>query len=174
MTRLLSLDLATRTGWAFGDTEAGDPVSGVFKAQNAGVELGPFLHSFGHWLRSTIAERQIEIAVLEEPIMPGGMMQMATLLKLYGLIGIAETVCHSLQVPCRQLAAGTWKKAFCGRAGFGKSAKPYPPLVRCRELGWAPADDNEADALGLWVASCQRISPQSAVRFDPLFRKQAA
>ncbi|MGE0699081.1 MAG: hypothetical protein AB7O57_08300, partial [Hyphomicrobiaceae bacterium] len=172
MPNLLSLDLATKTGWARGDTEAGDPVSGVHKATNAGAELGPFLHSYGHWLRSQIIEHSVTIVVLEEPIMPMGTLQLATLLKLYGLVGITEAVCHASRVQCRQLAAGTWKKAFCGKAGFGKSKKPYPPMVRCLELGWRPSDDNEADALGLFVASCQRISPQAATRFDPLFRVQ--
>jgi hypothetical protein len=173
MARLLSLDLATRTGWAFGATEAGDPVSGVLQLPKSGVELGPFLHSYGHWLRATVVEYEVEVIVFEEPIMPNGFTQLATLLKLYGLIGMTETVAFTMKVPCRQVAAGTWKKGFCGKAGFGKSAKPYPPIIKCHELGWRHIkDDNEADAVGLHVYSCRMFSPKEVARFDPLFREQ--
>lgn len=169
--QMLALDLATKLGWAYGDTEAGEPVSGSFQLPKSGVELGPFLAAYGQWLQPMVQKHGIEIIVMEEPIMPNGMTQMATLLKLYNLIGTTERGAYAWAVPVRQVPASTWKKYFCGKGNVGKSTKPYPPIVRCHELGWEHIkDDNEADALGLWCYSAGVISPRSAVRFDPLFR----
>ena len=170
--RLLSLDIATKLGWCHGDTGGGDPVSGVHALPKTGEELGPFLHSYGHWLKKLLETERIERVIFEEAIMPSGMTNLTTLLKLYGLIGMTETVCYTKQIPVFQIAAGTWKKAFCGRGNFGKSAKPYPPIARCQEMGWTVKDDNEADARGIWVTAVQRIDASSAMRFDPLFRDQ--
>lgn len=169
--QLLSLDLATKLGWAYGNTEAGDPVSGSFQLPKTGNELGPFLAAYGRWLQPMVQNHGIELIVMEEPIMPNGMTQMATLLKLYNLVGTTERGAYHWGVPVRQVPAGSWKKAFCGKGNFGKKTSPYPPIVRCHELGWDHVnDDNEADALGLWVYSAGAVTPGAGTRFDPLFR----
>jgi hypothetical protein len=173
MARLLSLDLATKTGWAFGTTEAGDPVSGVLSLPKTGVELGPYLNDFAQWLNRLCIEHDVEQIVYEEPIMPMGSIRKDTLMKLYNLAGTAERVAHHRKVPVRSVDAGTWKKFFCGRGGFGKSTKPYPPIIKCREYGWQPKDDNEADAIGLWFYGCAVLSPKEYMRFDPLLRRAA-
>lgn len=171
--RALSLDLATETGWASGDTLIGEPKFGLWRGPSTGVELGPFLTSFAQWLNGKCVEDEIEIIIFEEPIMPNGMTNLQTLLKLYNLVGTAERVAHHRKIPVRQVAAGTWKKSFCGKAGFGKSAKPYPPIMKCREYGWQVSNHNVADGLGIWVHACRILSPKAAERFDPLFRAAA-
>jgi hypothetical protein len=174
MPRLLALDLATRIGWAHGDTDAGDPASGVVKLPATGEELGPYLAAYGSWLMPMIKDNGIEAIVFEEPIMPRGMTQIATLLKLYNLIGTTERAAYHLGIPIRQVAAPSWKKGFTGSAAFGKAKKPYPPIAKCHALGWTHVrDDNQADALGIWVYSCRFYAPAKADRFDPLFRKAA-
>ena len=173
--RMLSLDLATTLGWAFGDTETGDPVSGTKKLPSTGDELGPYLAAYGQWLMPVLKEREPQVIVFESPIMPGiGTTTISTLLKLYNLIGTTERAAYALGIKCRQVSSAEWKKGFCGSARFGKSAKPYPPIVRCGQLGWTVKDHNEADACGIWVHACRFFSPGAVARFDPLFRKAAA
>lgn len=169
--RLLSLDLATRLGWASGDTEAGDPVSGYYQLPKTGEDIGRFIAAYHNFLVQLIKDQDPELIVFEEPINNAGKTTLSTLLKLWGLCSHTEFVATWKKIHVRQVNSGTWKKGFVGRGGFGKSAKPYPVLVACHERGWEHiVDDNEADAVGLWCFSVRFASPGKEARFDPLAR----
>jgi Holliday junction resolvasome RuvABC endonuclease subunit len=172
MTRLLGLDIATVTGWSFGDTEVGDPVSGVKKLPSTGAELGPFLLPFEAWLTEMINTREPEQIVFEEPILPRMNTQLSTTLKLHSLIGLTELIAMRHRISITQVAAGSWKKGFTGQGNASKKMVPYPVVRRCHELGWEHIKDhNEADALGLWVYAARFFSPAAVARFDPLARQ---
>lgn len=169
--RLLSLDLATTLGWASGDTEAGDPVSGIRKLPSTGDDIGRFLVAYNEFLQQLIADQRPDLIVMEAP-MPtqSGRSTQSTILKLYGLCSHTEMVAVYKRIEVRQVAAATWKKGFCGNGRASKSDKPYPVITRCHALGWEHVkNDNEADALGIWTYSVRFASPGKEQRFDPLF-----
>jgi hypothetical protein len=175
--QLLALDLATKVGWACGDTSTGDPVSGVHTLPSTGDDIGKFAGAFDDFLRGMSERYQPKLIVIEEPMVTtAGRTTLATSLKLQGLCYHAELVAQQFKLKCRQVPAGTWKKAFCG-PGAGKTSKnvkPYPVVVACRQRGWLDIkDDNEADARGLFVYACGVIDPRNSSRFDPIFRHAA-
>jgi Holliday junction resolvasome RuvABC endonuclease subunit len=171
--RLLSLDLATHLGWCYGDPEAGDPVSGHHRLPSTGDEIGPFGAAYGEFLRAMLKEARPTNVVMEAPMQTtGGKTPMATMQKLQGLCYHTEVICWNHGgIDCRQVPAATWKKAFTGSGRASKSQKPYPVIVACRERGWNHVtDDNEADAIGIWVYAAGMLAPKKALRFDPLGR----
>jgi hypothetical protein len=42
-------------------------------------------------------------------------------------------------------------------------------IGRCRALGIHVEDDNQADAIALWLFQCAQIRPQLGLRTSPLF-----
>ena len=170
--RLLSLDLATHLGWAYGDTDHDDPVSGHYRLPSTGEEIGPFGAAYGEWLLKMIAEARPEWCVMEAPMQTtGGKTPMATMQKLQGLCYHTEVICWHKEIKCRQVPAATWKKTFTGSGKASKSQRPYPVLRACHQRGFnRVVDDNEADAIGIWVHAAGLLAPKQALRFDPLGR----
>ena len=169
---ILSLDLATRLGWAYGDARKGHPVSGWHQLPKTGEELGPFAAAYDQWLTEMLAEALPGLVVFEEPIPPtAGRSTMTTICKLTGLCWHTEYVCQQRGIDVRKVHGGTWKSHFVGgKQKVSKAIKPYPVTVRCHQLGWtAVSDDNEADALGLWSYACSVVAPGAALRLTPLF-----
>lgn len=174
--RVLSLDLATATGFAYGNVDAGEPVSGSFRVKDKGI--GPFARAFDLELGQLIDRADPTMIVFEAPMVSNtGNTPLATAIKLYGLAWHVEFVATQRGLPIVQEYAQTWKSAVVG-GQFGKKPKTgvnpktwvYPPFVACRHRGWTITDDNEADALCLWLFAVGRINPRAAARFDPLAR----
>jgi hypothetical protein len=168
--RLLSLDLATRLGWAVGDLEHGDPVWGEHRLPSGNDDTQMFFLAYGIWLKEMLAAEKPNVIVMEAPMGGSSVMNAITDYKLKGLCVCTELVAAGRQVPVRQVPAGTWKKSFTGTGRFGKSTKPYPPIEACAARGWAVKTDNMADALGIFVHGVGALAPGSVARFEPLFR----
>lgn len=173
--RLLALDLATRLGFASGDTTTCQPVSGWHQLPKTGDDLGRFARAYHGFLVEVVAETSPEIIVIEEP-MPtqAGKSTMATTMKLQGLCWHTEFYGEMKRLKVFQVPAQKWKKALCGTAKVSKKMKPYPPMVACAARGWDVTDDNEADALGIWLYSTQLLDPEHSIQMDPLFMGQAS
>ncbi len=61
----------------------------------------------------------------------------------------------------------SWRKHFCGE---GRPKDPKQATInRCRILGWTVANDDEADAAGLWSFGMAKHYPQWSPRSTPLF-----
>ena len=168
----LALDLATRLGWAIGHTTSSTPQSGSYSLPKTGEELGPFFAAYHNWLIDILNKNNIEIIVFEAP-MPTqmGRSTIATTLKLQGLCVHTEFVGYMKKIKTFQVSASTWKKQL---TGTGRVSKPkpgngeYPVTTACRQRGWAPRCDNEADALGVWAYTCTCISPHESWHHMPL------
>lgn len=163
-TAILALDVASSSGWAFGSI--GDtPQHGVFTLPPSGDDLGRALHTFATWLSAKVRELQPREIVFEAPILPA-QTNIKTLKKLYCLAGMVEFIAAIEGVPCSEITAGEWRKAFLG---------PYYPksstrdelkravIAACRQMGWEPRQDDDADAMGiLYVTQCARNQQASA------------
>ena len=141
--RILSLDLATKTGYAYRD-DWGKIISGVkdFKVKG---KLDPALR-FSYlqdWISSSLSPfYRMDKIFYEQPHKSGGKGAEF----LIGLVTIVKVWCAEHAVAYDYVHTGTLKKWATGN---GHAKKP-DMIKRAREiLGREPIDDNEADAVCL-------------------------
>jgi Holliday junction resolvasome RuvABC endonuclease subunit len=112
----------------------------------------------------------IKTAIFEKPLLNQKTPNLVMQRKLYSIAGVIEMVCYELEVDCFEIDAGTWKKAFTGTGRVSKKQKPYPPWVRCEELGWKCSTTDEADACGIWTTFVNGLNDPSMQKLlGPLF-----
>lgn len=74
---------------------------------------------------------------------------LATVLKLCALAGMAEWFALRIRAHYRQVEQAKWRKHFFGR-GTGKSKELKAAAIEAAKLrGWNPMNDHEADAAGV-------------------------
>ena len=161
---ILSLDVATSTGWAHG--EPGEaPSHGVFVLPSTGDDLGRALHHFASWLAGKVKELRPREIVFEAPILPAT-TNFKTCRKLYTLAGIVELVAIAEGIPCSEMASSEWRRHFLGShypKGAGRDELKRAVIAACRAIGWNPRSDDDADALAmLSVALAFRNQQQAA------------
>lgn len=170
--RILFLDLATTTGYAFGSTAAVEE-SGTFRFPRTGDDYGTLvwamLDAFGE-LSDRLKPDQIGF---EAPVMPQK-TTIQTLRKLYLMGPMVEAVALKRKIPCFEGGRSEILTHFLGR-GYPQQREARQSHVKnkCTARGWKFADDNEADALaGLdWALACD--VPNFAIAGTPLFGRKA-
>jgi crossover junction endodeoxyribonuclease RuvC len=175
MTRLLALDLSSHTGFACGSVQEGIVESGTFHIPKTGENVGLFLAHYRKWLDSTITRYEPWTVFFEAPVLPGrGKAGLLILRKLYSLAGLTELVTHDRSLDCREANTSDIVTHFCGKGSprFG-DARKKATIAKCRERGWSPRDDNEADALALLDYAFSLIKPAHALEATPLFQGAA-
>lgn len=153
MTRtLLALDLGTTTGWALRTPDL-RIVSGThaFKPQRFEGGGMRFLR-FVRWLD----ELQTLSGGLQHLVFEEVRRHASTdAAHAYGgFLGQLSAWCEQRQIPYRGVPVGTIKKHATGKGNANKDAM----LAAVRDWGYAPVDDNEADALALlhWAIEQER------------------
>lgn len=170
---LLALDIASVTGFAYGDpvahriavagplevsTSGGEgwvkPRSGFKRIAPVGAHRGEAFHFFSGWIGATVTMLQPDWIFYEAPIMGGGKSNFATVRLLTGFASEVERLAYALSLPLPiQVQNGTIKKHW---AGTGRAEKT-DMVGACRARGWKVSDHNEADALGLFDFAASRI-----------------
>lgn len=170
MRTLLTLDIATATGWAMGDPLAhrvaggpldlaggGDwpkPKSGVHRACAPGARLGAALSAYTKSWGGVLERHRPVWVAYEAPIMGGKAANLQTVRLLNGMIGEIERLCFDLGLPAPiEINNGAIKKHW---GGSGRAQK-HDMVAACRARGWPVTDHNEADALGLFDLVAARI-----------------
>ena len=161
---ILSLDVASSSGWAYGGP--GEvPQHGSFLLPSTGEDLGRYGVEFLQWLTAKLVELQPREVVFEAPILPR-QTNLNTTRKLHGLALLVEVACALKGVPCSEIGNSEWRRQFLGPY--------YPPkacrdelkravIAACRNMGWNPRGDDDADALGiLHVVSSHRNQARAA------------
>jgi Holliday junction resolvasome RuvABC endonuclease subunit len=145
----LTLDLGTKTGWAVGafgrQTESGTREFRTTRFDGGGVRL---LH-FRSWLFDLYKAYTFRAVYYEEVRRHAGV----DAAHAYG--GFMGTLCawcedtadprKPVAIPYQGIPVGTIKRAATGKGNANKEAMIAAMVAR----GYAPADDNEADALAL-------------------------
>lgn len=170
---ILALDLAARTGWAFGKVGARSPISGSIRFAKPGASLGMVFSTCRVWLRDLVLLHQPNVVVFESPMTPAhmsGKTNATTIRLLVGLTAIAEEACFGLD--CREAKVIEVRRHFIGANPKREQAKALT-IAACRRLGWAPVDDNAADALALWHYQASVFEPLLSLQTHPLFRRQS-
>lgn len=168
---ILSLDVATRMGWAFG-SPGEYPRSGSVRLAPPGSSNGTIGRGMLRWLTDFITVSQPSMIYYEVPLDPrhmGRKTTFATARILLGLPFLVETIAEARGIfKLREAGVQDVRKHFCGTAR--PADKKQAVLARCRQLGWKPEDDNAADALALWDFACAIEAPGAAIVTAPLFQ----
>ena len=144
---MLALDLGTSTGWAL---QAGDDfiTSGTVSLKHTRFDGGGmrFLR-FRRWLEQLDLDAgPIEVIHFEEVRRHVG----TDAAHVYGgLLGVLTAWCEENLVAYQGVPVGTIKRFITGKGNADKAAV----MAAVRAEGFAPADDNEADAIAilLWA-----------------------
>ena len=148
---VLALDLGTTTGWALrlGDRSI---LSGIQTFRPGRFEGGGMRYlRFTDWLvEIAMRAHGIRRIVFEEVRRHAG----TDAAHVYGgFLGTLTSWCEAHQVPYEGVAVGTIKRFATGKGNADKAAM----TAAMRARGFAPADDNEADAIALllWATEAQ-------------------
>ena len=147
MTGVLALDLGTTTGWAL-RLPGGNIVSGTASFRPGRYDGGGmrFLRFHG-WLDRTAADAGgFAVVHFEEVRRHAGTDAAHT---YGGFLATLGAWCERAGVPYGGVPVGTIKKFATGRGNADKAAM----IAAMQARGFAPADDNEADALAILLHS---------------------
>lgn len=163
--KLITLDLASRTGWTAGPIDC-PPVWGHFELSGSGRCFGRRMWLFESWLHRMIDEHEPDELVYEKPIIGRG----TTLESRYITIGLAthtEKVCYEHGVRYLWVDNKTAKKEFSGSGNATKDDM----IAAARVRGFKVLVHDEADALAVRYVRMLQLDETLAVHmFDPLFQ----
>lgn len=171
--RVLALDTARRTGWAYGEFE-GPRLFGAFELPQTGERIAPYLIMFEKYVHDLIATHRPQKIAFESPLLNPRRDNVVKNRKLYGLVNSIEVIAHKMDIPCVEESIGRIRTHFLGKGFPRKSdAVNIAIKVRCRELGWDVPHNytDEASALALLDYILSLEKPALAVNAKPLFQR---
>ena len=156
---ILALDLATRFGWAEGTLE-GPPRYGSERFAPAGADRAAVLgKAIVHFQRRFMAFKPA-VVVFEAPLPPSfmrGHTNFSTSRTLLGLPAIIEGLCSINGIyRVREAKVSDIRRFFIGGNPRGEEGKKQT-IEKLVGMGYAPQDDNAADALALWHYACANV-----------------
>jgi Holliday junction resolvasome RuvABC endonuclease subunit len=174
---ILSLDLATQTGWCAGSGEE-LPELGSVKIPDTGEDYGAWALFFEKWLLLLLEEQQPSVVTFESAILPKDRFNPetkrmestthpVTVKKLNWLSVHVEHACAKLGLECAQTPNSTVKKALTGN---GRAQKP-DMMAAAKRCGLTPKNFDEADAFGVWIVSVRAYARQYQHRWDTLLAR---
>jgi len=177
--RLLALDIAATTGFAFWPSERPMPECGSHKIRCD--YLGERAAKFVDWLAPLIAAKEIDVLAIEAIVPMRGATSLDALEWLYGCSWRVKELCWRRNIQLLRVGVGQWRSFFIGRAHAPreiekpKRRKWLKDAVKekCRERGWSPCDDNAADALGLADYVRAKLDPDYGAATTPLMESAA-
>jgi len=168
--RILALDIAATTGWAFSDEKT--KRSGI---KSFGLPLGEFADNFEAWLLAVIAEYQPDMIAVEAPVPVRGKTRLDIQMRAYGAHAIVHKTCRRKGIRLENVDVGKWRKEFIGRARApalldGKKPKAHQrrawlkkaAVSECERRGWPVSSDDEADAVGVLSFASHLIATKMA------------
>lgn len=153
-------DLATSTGWAFGEP-GGIPLFGSFLVARAGAGVGEFAAGYERRAYDQLTKFKPDCFCFEGAFV-GDKTSFDTARKLLGLVVVAEKCAFDCAVPMvRELQHSSISKFFTGSGRWKRAEGKQIIMKVCRALGWTPADHDQADALAGWAMQCHLIEPRA-------------
>lgn len=138
MNKILALDIATVTGWKTETT------SGTWNLKpNRGESEGMRVVRFKAKVRELIELEEINLVAYERPagVHKGSIMVASE------MIGVLKDLCIEKNVNLACFSANEIKKFATGKGNANKGAM----IASARIQGYNPIDDNEADAIHLYL-----------------------
>ena len=151
---ILALDIATNTGAAFGDPADGLPALTSARFGEPGDSLEASFAAAMCWMENLLNARNPSRVVFESPLQPSfmrGHTTATTIRKLQGLAAIIGGTAHRMGFfNIAEAPVADIRMHFLGSRRIKSAEAKKATIARCRELGLAPKNDNEADAAALW------------------------
>lgn len=168
MEGILTLDLATATGWAFWKPGMAQPRHGVWRMPSTGEDIGRFIDAFHRLFEDFCTLERPAYIGFEAPVgYSVNMTNPATTTKLYGLATHVEWMIYRLKGPSAfQTNISQVRKHFCGRVIRPSDAMKRLVYDTCGEFQWFPHDDNAADALSMLHYSAYVLRKYIEVPWD--------
>jgi Holliday junction resolvasome RuvABC endonuclease subunit len=145
MKGLLALDIATKTGWKT-ETSSGTWDLKVNRGESEGMRVVRFKSK----VREMIRLENIRIVVYER----AGGLHKSSIMVQSEMIGVLKDLCIEVGVELGCYSAKEIKKFATGNGNAGK-----PLMIKAaQELGYNVEDDNEADAIHLFLLARKDLS----------------
>lgn len=136
--KILALDIATNTGWK---TET---ASGVWNLKpNRGESEGIRVVRFKAKVRELVDIEGINLIAYERP----AGMHKSSIMVASEMVGVLKDFCMERDIALACYSATEIKKYATGRGNANKEAM----IKAARDRGYLPKDDNEADAILLYL-----------------------
>jgi hypothetical protein len=155
MTVWCALDLSlSSTGFASWSNEAAALTHGRWPLADSMKWRGRGYVRLHRELMAIHAETPIDHLIFEEPLTPAsvsGHTNIDILQTLAGLAAHAESFAAAVKAVPRPVHVATWRRHFIGPMPRGTKSPDLKAMTvkRCRELGFKPLTNDEADAIGL-------------------------
>lgn len=144
---ILTLDLATRTGWAYGPGSQRLTKPQAFGAVDLnGASTPAKWANLLDWLGAQFQVMRPDLVVFEAPLPPAAQKHANTARFLWGLCAATEIICYRWSIKCQEQDASTVRKRLIGH---GRPSKE-DIVSWCRARGLVIDDHNAADAVTLW------------------------
>ena len=179
---IVGLDLATSTGFAFGDGLSRPRVAAI-RMPSTSEDVGSFLVFFRTFLFPLLHRLSTEasdqggrvMVVFEAPILIDT-TNIATTRKLQGLAAVVEMVVVDLKglgfpIECREVAGSTVKKELTGSGRAEKGDMMVAARAAGITISPGKEGEDEADAFGVWLVGIRNFSPLAAPRWAHVGRK---
>ena len=141
---VLSLDIATKTGWKTKSS------SGVWNLKpNRGESEGMRVVRFKAKVKELIKLEEISLISYERP----AGMHKSSIMVASEMVGVLKDLCIECKINLACYSASEIKKFATGKGNANKQAM----IDSAIELGFSPQDDNEADAIHLYRLTIKDI-----------------
>jgi len=165
---ILSLDLATQLGWAWGRPE--DEVPHFGSRRLKGSDRAARYRDFREFLAVMITDK-VSRVVFESSVtqLMHGKTNIETVKFLIGITEHLEEFCYQ-RVELREARVSDVRMHFI-KANPKREIAKAKTIGRCRDMGWDVKNDDEADACALWSYQVCTIRPDLAATHSPLFSR---
>ena len=171
--KLLALDLASRTGWAFGPIERDQPFFGSqkFSSGRDGARGEVFANAL-RWMLQVCKESIPDAVVCEAPLhhaLRRGNSREGNDEIAFGLAAVVEAAARVRGVRIMKPAPTIAVRRYFIDANLPREEAKRVTMRRCRTLGIDVSDDNQADAVALWFYQSGLLRADLALRTTPLW-----
>jgi Holliday junction resolvasome RuvABC endonuclease subunit len=162
---LLAFDLASNTGVAVGDSSS-RPICSSEQLGDTGASHGARFAQALVMTKRLILEHKPDFIIVEQAIASGAPGAASRVQLAMGLRACVYATCHFHHIKFREYPVQTIRKHFIGRGNLKRDAAKGETINRCKRLGWAIANDNEADAAAAWDLARARLVGHSSISGD--------
>ena len=142
---VLCLDLARKLGWCAGVPGA-HPEYGTVELQ--GRSHGVVYADLIRWLHALIRQHHPAEIAIEAPL--GSSQGLSATRLAYGLAAHLHLLAHQHGITVREEPVWRTRREVIGRSDFPAGTAKSEAIAWCRANGFAPEDDNAADAIVLF------------------------
>jgi hypothetical protein len=168
------MDLARSTGWAFNEP-SGRIAYGSFVLSQTRKDVGAYLNAADRAISGLADRFSVDMFAFASPILVVRRDDPLKLRKLYGLPNVIEQLADRRGIECKEDLEDRIRRHFLGRKyPRSRDRCKSATMVKCRERGWLPRNDDEGDALAGLDYFRSLYDPSFALAATPLFQDARA